>query len=68
MDFETILIRARECDKRAMSQIVEKYRPLLIKYSMINGVFDEDLYQENVYTMLLCIKVFPYEKHMIKEV
>lgn len=66
MNFEANLIKARECDKKAMLQIVEKYRPLLIKYSMISGSFDEDLYQENIFTMLRCIKAFPYEKHMKK--
>lgn len=67
MDFEANLIKAKERDKKAMLRIVEKYRPLLIKYSMLNGIFDEDLYQENVYTMLLCIKAFPYEKYIKKE-
>ena len=39
------------------------YRPLMIKYAVVNGRFDEDLYQEFVYTMLQCILKFPIEKY-----
>lgn len=67
MDFEDVLLRAREYDKKAMLQIIEMYRPLMVKYSMVNGMFDEDLYQENVYTMLRCINTFPYDQHAVKE-
>ena len=65
MDFELNLMKARADDKRAVLQIIEMYRPLIIHYSMVNGKFDEDLYQENVYTMLICIKKFPLEKHLL---
>lgn len=67
MDFETTLVKARENDKNAMLQIIEMYRPLMLKYSMVNGKFDEDLYQENVYTMILCIHTFPYSDHVKEE-
>lgn len=39
------------------------YRPLMVKYAVVNGKFDEDLYQEFVYTMLQCILKFPVEKY-----
>lgn len=65
MDFELNLMKARADDKRAMLQIIEMYRPLIIHYSLVNGKFDEDLYQENVYTMLICIKKFPLEEHLL---
>ena len=39
------------------------YRPLMVKYAVVNGRFDEDLYQEFVYTMLQCILKFPVEKY-----
>lgn len=65
MSFELNLMKARENDKKAMLWIIEMYRPLIIRYSLVNGRFDEDLYQENVYTMLICIKKFPLEEHIL---
>lgn len=62
MEFREILRNARENDKKAMLQIIEMYRPLLVKYAFVCGKFDEDLYQEFVYTMLHCILKFPLEK------
>lgn len=58
MCFEDILIKAKKSDKKAMLEIIEMYRPLMIKYAVVNDRFDEDLYQEFVYTLLLCIKKF----------
>ena len=46
-----------------MLQIIEMYRPLMVKYAVVCGKFDEDLYQEFVYTMLRCILKFPLEKY-----
>ncbi|MDO4274864.1 MAG: helix-turn-helix domain-containing protein [Eubacteriales bacterium] len=63
MKFEETLQRAKEYDKKAMLQIVEMYRPLMIKYSKVHEVFDEDLYQEHVYTMLKCIRTFSEDKY-----
>lgn len=69
MCFEDIFIKAKMSDKKAMLEIIEMYRPLMIKYAKVNGRFDEDLYQEFVYTLLVCIKTFPIdddaEKHNI---
>lgn len=63
MGFREILKNARENDKKAMLQIIEMYRPLMVKYAFVCGKFDEDLYQEFVYTMLRCILKFPLEKY-----
>lgn len=63
MNFEETLQRAKEYDKKAMLQIVEMYRPLMIKHSMVHEMFDEDLYQEHVYTMLKCIRTFSEDKY-----
>lgn len=63
MEFREILKNARGYDKKAMMEIVEMYRPLMVKYAVVGGKFDEDLYQEFVYTMLLCILKFPLEKY-----
>ena len=46
-----------------MMEVIEMYRPLMVKYAVVNGRFDEDLYQEFVYTMLQCILKFPVEKY-----
>lgn len=66
MCFEELFIKARMSDKKAMLEIVEMYRPLMIKYAKVNGRFDEDLYQEFVYTLLVCIKTFPINDDAVK--
>ena len=60
MDFGLTLKRAKEGDKDAKEEIFCMYRPLLIKNSMDNNVFDEDLYQELSATLLFCIKNFKF--------
>lgn len=61
MEFEELFIRARQSDKEAILNIVEMYRPLMIKYAKVDGVLDEDLYQEFVYCIISCIMKFPYQ-------
>lgn len=34
------------------------YRPMLIRYAIINGRLDEDLYQELCITLMRAIKLF----------
>lgn len=63
MEFKERLESARGYDKTAMMEIVEMYRPLMVKHAVVGGTFDEDLYQELVYTMLRCILKFPMEKY-----
>ena len=58
MEFEELLFRAKMNDKQAIEQIVEMYRPLLIKNALVNGIFDEDLYQELTLELLKCIRYF----------
>lgn len=58
MTFEELLYRAKQGDKSAIEQIIELYRPLLIKHSLICGKFDEDLYQELVVELLKCIRYY----------
>lgn len=58
VEFEEILFRAKMNDKQAIEQIVEMYRPLLIKNALVNGIFDEDLYQELTLELLKCIRYF----------
>lgn len=60
MGFEELFARARKSEPQALLELIEMYRPLMIKYAKIDGVLDEDLYQEFVYRLLLCVKKFPY--------
>ena len=39
-------------------EIVEMYKPLLVKNAIVGGVLDEDLYQELVKVLLSCIKQY----------
>ena len=58
MNFEEVLYRAQTGDKEAVLQILEMFRPLLINNSLVNGRFDEDLYQELRLEVLKCIRGF----------
>lgn len=58
MNFKELLQRAKTDDQQAKQEIISMYRPLLVKESVINGVFDEDIYQELCETLLLCIWKF----------
>lgn len=58
MKFELLLRQAKEQNPEAVQNIIEMYRPLLLKESIVCGVFDEDLYQELCLTVLHCIEVF----------
>ena len=59
MTFEELLVQAKEGDIRAREELFRMYRPLLIKNSMDNNMFDEDLFQELSAVLLQCIKKFP---------
>lgn len=58
MKFKDLLLRAKAGDQDAIHTILEMYRPLLLKESIVLGVFDEDLYQELCMTVVHCIEVF----------
>ena len=55
MNFVTLLLLAQDGDEQAKGQILQLYRPLLFREAKINGIFDEDLYQELCVTLLQCI-------------
>lgn len=58
MKFGDLLLRAKSGEQDALNAILEMYRPLLLKESIVHGVFDEDLYQELCIIVLHCIEVF----------
>ena len=58
MNFDGLLIKAKQGDQDAVMQIVEMYKPALLKNSMIHNRFDEDLYQQLTGIVLKCIQTF----------
>ena len=59
MNFKDILLRAQNGNMGAIADIVEmQYKPLLLRGSILNGVFDENLHQELCETVLKCIRSF----------
>ena len=57
MTFGKLLTDAKT-NTASQQQILEMYKPLLIKESIYDGVFDEDLSQELVEVLLRCIRTF----------
>ena len=58
MDFKELLIRCQSGDRAALEKLYLMFKPLLVKRSLVNGVFDEDLFQKNCETLLRCVKAF----------
>lgn len=58
MEFEELLFRAKVKDKQAVKMLIEIYHPLLVKSALVEGVFDEELYQELLMELLRCIRYF----------
>lgn len=58
MNFKDLLLRAQNGDTQAMYIIMETYKPLLLRESIVNDVFDEDLYQELSITLIQCVRRF----------
>ena len=55
---DELLYRAKAGDMDAKAEIFAMYRPLLIKYALVNRIFDEDLYQELAVELMKCIRYF----------
>ena len=58
MEFRELLYRARMGDQESIMEIFEMYRPLLVRNALVDGFFDEDLYQELIVEFLRCIRFF----------
>ena len=37
MEFEKLFLRARQSDKEALLEIIEMYRPMMIKYAIVDN-------------------------------
>lgn len=58
MNFRDLLLAAKNNDNIAFETILKMYEPLIMKESIINGFFDEDLYQEQRMVLRKCIEQF----------
>ena len=58
MNFKELLLRAKENNACALDELAALYKPLLIKESIVNGIFDEDMYQEFWLTLIKCVHKF----------
>ena len=58
MNFECLLLSAKAGNEDAITAILQMYRPLLLRYAIIDGVLDEDLYQELSIILLKAISLF----------
>lgn len=65
METEELLYKARLGDTGAKEALFLQYRPLLLKHSMVDGIFCEDLYQELSITFLHCIQMFDMDRTKI---
>ena len=58
MTFMELLLSAKLGSTSAFEELFARYKNLLRKYSVVNGVFDEDLYQEQCVLFVRCIDIF----------
>lgn len=58
MNFRELMLCAKENDPNATGRILIMYKPLLLKESIVEGLFDEDLHQELCLILLGCVRKF----------
>lgn len=59
-DFESVLSEAIQGDRKALECLLNLYQPLIRKYSYVNGRFDEDLYQQQIFQVLKQVEKFEF--------
>lgn len=64
MTFTELLLSAKLGNTSAFEELFARYKNLLRKYSVVNGIFDEDLYQEQCVLFAHCIEIF-YSKERV---
>ncbi len=62
MNFKELIIRAKKGEAEAQESLLEMYRPLIAREAIINGIFDEDLFQELCFKFIHCIDRFELEE------
>ena len=65
MTFKELIKAAAEGDEKALNTLYRMYQPLIIKMSMLNDEFDEDLHQEQMICFWKCVKTF--YKYILKK-
>lgn len=63
-----LVILVQKDDEEAFSQIVNSFKPLLVKESCRNGSFDEDCYQECMIRLFLALKKFEIREWYILQI
>lgn len=58
MSSTELLARAKDGDHHAQTELLEQYAPMLTHAALVDGKYDEDLYQELCITFLRCIQLF----------
>ena len=58
MSFCDLFVRVRVGEEVAMEELLNMYKPMLVKYAIINGLFDENLYQELCITLVKCMRMY----------
>lgn len=58
MSFSEVLGHAKQGDELYMEEVWQMYRPFILKKSLVNGIFDEDLYQELSLELVKSIRNF----------
>ena len=53
MEFKELLIRAKRGENNAREELLKMYEGLIVRNAIVNGVFNEDLYQDLCYKFLL---------------
>lgn len=56
--FRELLQAAVSGETSALELLYHMYQPLITKMSLLNGKFDEDLYQEQMICFWKCLKKF----------
>ncbi len=57
-EFVEMLMKAKHGDSKSKEELLNMYRPLLYKEALVDGIFDEDLFQELCLVFLTCISRF----------
>ena len=57
-DFKALLLTAQSEDREGFEELLLRYKPLLLKEAVIDGIFDEDLYQEYCIVFFRCVQKF----------
>ena len=66
-DFRDLLICAKSGDEDSFTELLTMYKPLLMREATIEGIFDEDLFQEHCITFFRCVRSIQVEYVRKKE-